>query len=248
MIKFFRKIRQNLLMENKMGKYFKYAIGEIILVVIGILIALQVNNWNQSQKNSELSKLYVENFIKSVESDIVFLNDRMKINEKQIQNIASIINTLSTQKKLLESELTSFFEQNYSLGFESYFIPELSTFRQFESNNGGVLIENKKLTDKLYEYYLLNERNEKNGEISTQLYQHNYVTKNLIKNLTTGDFLEKKIGSSLNRPKLDLETLRQDADYIGTLLVKNQMTESQNEKYQGIKEKAENLLQLLESN
>ena len=231
-----------------MGKYFKYAIGEILLVVIGILIALQVNNWNQSQKNSELSKLYVENFIKSVESDIVFLNDRMKINEKQIQNIASIINTLSTQKKLLESELTSFFEQNYSLGFESYFIPELSTFRQFESNNGGVLIENKKLTDKLYEYYLLNERNEKNGEISTQLYQHNYVTKNLMKHLATGDFLEKKIGSSLNRPKLDLETLRQDSDYIGALLVKNQMTESQNEKYQGIKEKAKNLLLLLKSN
>ncbi|MGM5471326.1 DUF6090 family protein [Flavobacteriaceae bacterium LMO-SS05] len=234
--------------KNKTGKYLKYAIGEIILVVIGILIALQVNNWNQSQKNRELSKLYVENFIKSVESDIVFLNDRIKINEKQIQNIASIINTLSTQKNLSESELTSFFEQNYSLGFESYFIPELRTFRQFESNNGGVLIENKKLTDKLYEYYLLNERNEKNGEISTQLYQHNYVTKNLIKHLTTGDFLEKKIGSSLNRPKLDLETLRQDSDYIGTLLLKNQMTESQNERYQGIKEKAENLLQLLESN
>jgi hypothetical protein len=54
MIKFFRKIRQNLLMENKTGKpilsagrYFKYAIGEIILVVIGILIALQINNWNE---------------------------------------------------------------------------------------------------------------------------------------------------------------------------------------------------------
>lgn len=46
MIKFFRKIRQNLLMENKTSKYFKYAIGEIVLVVIGILIALQINNWN----------------------------------------------------------------------------------------------------------------------------------------------------------------------------------------------------------
>ncbi|MFS4418827.1 DUF6090 family protein [Maribacter sp. 2307ULW6-5] len=248
MIKFFRKIRQNLLSEGKTGKYFKYAIGEIVLVVIGILIALQVNNWNQNQKNRELSKLYVENFIKSVESDIVFLNDRIKINEKQIQNITSIINTLSSQKNLSESKLTSFFEQNYSLGFESYFIPELSTFRQFESNDGGVLIENKKLTDKIYEYYLLNERNEKNGEISVQLYQHNYVTKNLTKNLTTGDFLERKIGSPLNRPKLDLETLRQDSDYIGTLLLKNQMTESQNERYQEIKEKAENLLQLLESN
>ena len=50
MIKFFRKIRQNLLMENKTSKYFKYAIGEIVLVVIGILIALQINNWNENRK------------------------------------------------------------------------------------------------------------------------------------------------------------------------------------------------------
>ena len=47
MIKFFRKIRQKLLMENKTSKYFKYAIGEIILVVIGILIALSLNNWKE---------------------------------------------------------------------------------------------------------------------------------------------------------------------------------------------------------
>ncbi|TYA56024.1 hypothetical protein FVF61_07000 [Formosa maritima] len=58
MIKFFRKIRQNLFMENKTGKstlpvgrYLKYAIGEIVLVVIGILIALQINNWNENRKN-----------------------------------------------------------------------------------------------------------------------------------------------------------------------------------------------------
>jgi len=50
MIKFFRKIRQNLLTENKFSKYLIYAIGEIILVVIGILIALQINNWNEEQK------------------------------------------------------------------------------------------------------------------------------------------------------------------------------------------------------
>ena len=51
MIKFFRRIRQNLIMENKTSKYFKYAIGEIILVVIGILIALQINNWNENRKD-----------------------------------------------------------------------------------------------------------------------------------------------------------------------------------------------------
>ena len=50
MIKFFRKIRYNLMEQNKTGNYFKYAIGEIVLVVIGILIALQINNWNENRK------------------------------------------------------------------------------------------------------------------------------------------------------------------------------------------------------
>lgn len=59
MIKFFRNIRKNLLNEGKTTKYFKYAVGEIILVVIGILIALQINNWNQNRiaKNQELDIL-----------------------------------------------------------------------------------------------------------------------------------------------------------------------------------------------
>jgi hypothetical protein len=60
MIKFFRKIRQNLLMENKTGKYFKYAIGEIVLVVIGILIALSINNWSEKQKEKkQIRNIYV---------------------------------------------------------------------------------------------------------------------------------------------------------------------------------------------
>ena len=52
MIKFFRKIRYDLMEKNKTGKYLKYAIGEILLVVIGIIIALQLNNWNESRNQS----------------------------------------------------------------------------------------------------------------------------------------------------------------------------------------------------
>lgn len=51
MIKFFRKVRQKLLNENKFSKYLIYTIGEIVLLVIGILIALQINNWNEHQRN-----------------------------------------------------------------------------------------------------------------------------------------------------------------------------------------------------
>jgi len=66
MIKFFRKIRQNLLSEGKTGKYLKYAIGEIVLVVIGILIALQINNWNEINK---LSKIEIKT-LKELKSDL----------------------------------------------------------------------------------------------------------------------------------------------------------------------------------
>jgi hypothetical protein len=66
MIKFFRQIRENLLMENKIGKYLKYAIGEIVLVVIGILIAVQINNWNQEKlevkKEYEIMSNLAEDF------------------------------------------------------------------------------------------------------------------------------------------------------------------------------------------
>jgi hypothetical protein len=75
MIKFFRKIRQNLLMENKTGKYFKYAIGEIILVVIGILIALQINNWNENRKNNSKVNTYLNNMIQDLTTDQESLNE-----------------------------------------------------------------------------------------------------------------------------------------------------------------------------
>jgi len=69
MIKFYRKIRQNLLSEGKTGKYIKYAIGEIVLVVIGILIALSINNWNDHQKAVANSKVFLSEIAKDLVSD-----------------------------------------------------------------------------------------------------------------------------------------------------------------------------------
>jgi len=64
MIKFFRNIRQNLLSEGKTGKYVKYAIGEIVLVVIGILFALQINNWNENRKLNKQELQLLESLLK----------------------------------------------------------------------------------------------------------------------------------------------------------------------------------------
>lgn len=72
MIKFFRNIRQNMIKENRTSKYMLYAIGEIILVVIGILIALQINNWNEKQKLVAKTQDYYVQLLDDLKSDIKF--------------------------------------------------------------------------------------------------------------------------------------------------------------------------------
>ena len=95
MIKFFRKIRQRLLTENKFSKYLIYAIGEIILVVIGILIALQINNWNEDRQN----KQKIITIFKDVQEDL--LND-----VKEISNFLEIAEiTDSLAQKIISGEI-----------------------------------------------------------------------------------------------------------------------------------------------
>ena len=78
MIKFFRHIRKDLMEKNKTGKYFKYAIGEIILVVIGILIALQINNWNENQKLEIKTQDYYVQLLNDLNNDIVSAENTIK--------------------------------------------------------------------------------------------------------------------------------------------------------------------------
>lgn len=71
MLKFFRNIRQNLIMENKTSKYLKYAVGEIVLVVIGILIALQLNNWNTERNRGQQEISLLREMRQNLEKDLV---------------------------------------------------------------------------------------------------------------------------------------------------------------------------------
>jgi len=70
MLSFFRSIRQRLLSKNEVTRYIIYAIGEIALVMIGILLALQVNNWNEGRKNIKKEVIYLQNFKKDLEFEI----------------------------------------------------------------------------------------------------------------------------------------------------------------------------------
>jgi len=99
MIKFFRKIRRQLLSQNQFSKYLLYAIGEIILVVIGILIALQVNNWNQLRNDKKFEITMLQEIKSSLESDLDYsemINRRIGTKEEGIQELLKM--TASNQK------------------------------------------------------------------------------------------------------------------------------------------------------
>ena len=92
MIKFFRQIRQHLLSENKFSKYMLYAIGEIVLVVIGILIALSINQWNNNRVNKIESNNFNKRLLAEVSNNIDLANGKIEI----------IKSTLNSSKQILK--------------------------------------------------------------------------------------------------------------------------------------------------
>jgi hypothetical protein len=103
MIKFFRKIRLDLIGKNKIGKYFKYALGEIFLVVIGILIALQLNNWNTNTKASIEELELLTEMKQNLESDLRDCIWNINKNQDLLESNLSVLNHLEAQTPLDDS-------------------------------------------------------------------------------------------------------------------------------------------------
>ncbi|MAD97154.1 MAG: hypothetical protein CMB99_07510 [Flavobacteriaceae bacterium] len=123
MIKFFRRIRKSLLEQDKMGKYFKYAIGEILLVVIGILIALQINNWNENRKDRIIEKKILSEVLLDLQINRGDLEDMIKIAEERLKKVEEINEHIIRRKPEYDS-----------LGFE---LREASSTLQFTPRTIG---------------------------------------------------------------------------------------------------------------
>jgi hypothetical protein len=103
MINFFRKIRKNLFMGGSTGTYFKYAIGEILLVVIGILIALQINNWNEQRKGKEFEKKILQDINKSLMGNLWQLNMAVDCNKGAIASVKLVLSNINEKKPYHDS-------------------------------------------------------------------------------------------------------------------------------------------------
>ena len=101
MINFFRKIRKKMADDNRPLKYFRYAIGEIVLVVIGILIALQINNWNEQRKSKELMLINIQSIKDDIKADKLLLNKIINSLNNQIESGNYILPIMESEEHLI---------------------------------------------------------------------------------------------------------------------------------------------------
>ena len=150
MIKFFRHIRQSLIMENKTGKYLKYAIGEIVLVVIGILIAIQLNEWRNDTNNEKQRQIVLKSLEKEFKSNISQL-DTVLFHQMKIKSAYPRV------MELIKGDTTNVDDLKYhepykNLGWTWTFDPINGALRSAISSGEIHLIKNDKLIELLFSW------------------------------------------------------------------------------------------------
>ena len=149
MFKFFRRIRQNLLSEGKTATYFKYAIGEIILVVIGIVIALQIDNFNNGIQQRKIEQAYLLSLRSEFKTNLDKLNNSIASNQNYIQAVEHMLTFFDTDVRDTISE-GAISEAIYSVFSGSpIYKPSMGVVTDIISSGNLNVIQNETLRQKI---------------------------------------------------------------------------------------------------
>lgn len=154
MFRIFRNIRQKLATENKIMAYLRYAIGEIVLVVIGILIALQINNWNELRKQSNAETEFMVGVKKDLTQDKSYIELLLKQMEPKIESFELLNNKrlLKTHYKNISS-IDSLFRIYFLQKGQSTFYPVSGSFQSAISGNVINNYKNKEIISLIIKVY-----------------------------------------------------------------------------------------------
>jgi uncharacterized membrane-anchored protein YhcB (DUF1043 family) len=165
MIQLFKKIRKKLIAEKRLVNYLAYAIGEILLVVIGILLALQFNNKNQEQENTKKERGYLISIVEDIEFQKSILKDMKRHSLESIEVAKSIIKDYNTEQSFLKID-----SLNSKLNFliETYIFPNTNnTDSELVSSGQLNLISDKSLSIDIINYYLNSQ--ESNDDVKNNI-------------------------------------------------------------------------------
>lgn len=167
MFNFFRKIRKKLADDNKPLKYMRYAIGEIVLIVIGILIALSINNWNEQNKEDKIEHKYLERLVIDLAVDSLYYVKKIAESELAIQQLNEFIHKLyETQKSIEEvKQLLSHLLIN-----TDPLTTQNSTYKELIGSGNINMIKNESLKKLIVDYYWVTE------DLTAQIEEYNFVS------------------------------------------------------------------------
>tara|TARA_R110002033_G_scaffold162440_2_gene199124 strand:+ start:3274 stop:3999 length:726 start_codon:yes stop_codon:yes gene_type:complete len=232
--------------ENKTSRYLKYAIGEIILVVIGILIALQINNWNEDRKTRQSEIKYLTNIKLDIERDLVALDTQIKLRKNKFATTESLILHIDGVKPISDLDVLS--KNVFSTINEERFTPNNSTYTELTSSGNLSLIENDSIKRLLLELEELYKDNQFGIEHEAFEYKE-YINKQLFK-FVDMDKLKKAFYKKVSAKNYGLnfkhfDNLLKSLEYKNGLTISNTISQIFIESYEEIKNKSTKLLEII---
>lgn len=261
MIKFFRKIRQKLLEQGKTTTYLKYAIGEILLVVIGILIALQINTWNQNKQNEKQEHQILNQLLIEYTNNLNQLNSKINIRQEILKSSFILLDYRKKDPNTIEAD--SFNLRVSRMITRPTFDPELGITNELNNSGRLYLLKNEALRNKITSFpSLLSEVREEEGVIFNHV--ENLLIPFISEHYQTGkiiaEFLDdaefKKTFTLSNSEKytsikdlfeqVDFQPLLMHPDFEDHIALMISNTIYTNQQSMGVKEKIELIISILE--
>lgn len=154
MIRLFGKIRQKLLLNKMASKYLLYAIGEVVLVVIGILIALQINNWNINNQETKELQGYLKNVQNNLQTDLRVIEEIKTFRDSSMALSKEYLK-IAMKDTITVADFDSIWPSNYNVFWDLYFKPHKSGFEVLKNSGFIGKLSGTKLEENLNDYYYL---------------------------------------------------------------------------------------------
>ena len=236
MIALFKRIRKQFLGQNRLGKYLVYALGEIILVVIGILLALQINTWNLKNIDKSKEVNYLAEIDDNLASDLGLIDSILNFNKAKQEAISTVIQTLGKPSNLNQAQILG---PNLNiLGQYDIFYPNDLGFQNLISAESIGLISDNELRKGILDYYNFDFKSGTQERIET-------VTRNfvdyLIPIMTTQERIQQMYQVTVDIPKNEDVDVVNDQKMLSILDLMNVVMQFQNDILLDNKEKIHQL-------
>jgi hypothetical protein len=258
----FRKVRQALLTRNKFTTYLLYAVGEIFLVVIGILIALQINSWNQDQQDRQQEQQILSQLSKEYQSNLAQIKDKIEIRNETLNSSFSLLQYMKEDPATVSGD--SLDAHLFRISIRPTFDPELSVSNDLINSGKLYLLQNLELRNKVSafssslselkeeEVAIFNLTEERLIPFLIENYQIGRMMMVLLDDeelrarLTMGSITEYENMMTLV-PQADFSALLKHPDFEDYLLQIISYTAYTNEQSEGVKEKIKDIIASIET-